>query len=139
MSERLSIELQASDRARNRYRRWHLAAGQDLFGRWHARVTFGCIGCEGRTIRHEFVNKDDAAAFIRACLRRRATVEKRLAMCPRPRLNGMRVVAPDSAPSSRRCRWLRLPLAPMPPPSPAPPPGRDPPKSESMRIPGVGR
>jgi hypothetical protein len=51
-------------------------------------VTFGCIGCEGRTIRHDFVNKEDAAAFIRACLRRRATAEKRLAMCPRPRLNG---------------------------------------------------
>jgi hypothetical protein len=66
LSERLSIELQACDRARNRYRRWHLAAGQDLFGRWHARVTFGRIGCEGRTIRHDFVNEDDAAAFIRA-------------------------------------------------------------------------
>jgi hypothetical protein len=63
LSERPSIELQACDGARNRYRRWHLAAGQDLFGRWHARVTFGCIGCEGRTIRHDFVNEDDAAAF----------------------------------------------------------------------------
>jgi predicted DNA-binding WGR domain protein len=88
LSERLSIELQACDCARNRYRRWHVAAGQDLFGRWHARVTFGRIGCDGRTIRHDFVNEDDAAPFIRACLRRRATAEKRLAMCPRPRLNG---------------------------------------------------
>jgi predicted DNA-binding WGR domain protein len=77
LSERLSIELQACDRARNRYRRWHVTAGQDLFGRrWHARVTFGRIGCNGRTIRHDFVSGDDAAAFIRACLRRRATAEK---------------------------------------------------------------
>ena len=80
MSERLSIELQACDCARNRYRRWHVAAGQDLFGRWHARVTFGRIGCEGRTIRNDFVNEDDAAPFIRASLPRRATTEKRLAI-----------------------------------------------------------
>jgi len=80
LSERLSIELQACDRARNRYRRWHVTAGQDLFGRWHARVTFGRIGCDGRTIRHDFVSGDDAAAFIRACLRRRATAERRLSI-----------------------------------------------------------
>ena len=78
MSERLSIELQACDRARNRYRRWHLAACQDLFGRWHARVTFGRIGCEGRTIRHDFVNEEDAAASIRACLRWRPTNRKKV-------------------------------------------------------------
>ena len=80
LSERLSIELQACDRARNRYRRWHVAAGQDLFGRWHARVTFGRIGCDGRTIRHEFLNEDSATAFIRVCLRRRATAERRLSI-----------------------------------------------------------
>jgi len=80
LSERLSIELQACDRARNSYRRWHVTAGQDLFGRRHARVTFGRIGCDGRTIRHEFVTEDAAATFIRACLRRRATAEKRLSI-----------------------------------------------------------
>jgi hypothetical protein len=80
LSERLSIELQACDRARNRYRRWHVTAGQDLFGYWHARVTFGRIGCDGRTIRHDFVNENDAATFIRACLHRRATAEKRLSI-----------------------------------------------------------
>jgi predicted DNA-binding WGR domain protein len=73
LSERLSIELQACDRARKRYRRWHVTASQDLFRRWHVRVTFGRIGCDGRNIRHEFVTEDAAAAFIRACLHRRAT------------------------------------------------------------------
>jgi len=76
----LSIELQACDRARNRDRRWYVDARQDLFGHWHARVTFGRIGCDGRTIRHDFVTEAATAAFIRACLRRRGTAEKRLSI-----------------------------------------------------------
>ena len=80
LSERLSIELDACDRARNHYRRWHVTAGQDLSGRWHTRVIFGRIGCSGRIIHHDFVTEDAAAAFIRACLRRRATAENRLSI-----------------------------------------------------------
>ncbi|MGH7041154.1 MAG: hypothetical protein ACREFY_03365, partial [Acetobacteraceae bacterium] len=47
---------------------------------WNTRVTFGRIGCEGRTRRHDFESEADATAFIRACLRRRGTAEKRLSI-----------------------------------------------------------
>ena len=76
----MRIELQACDRERNRYRSWRVEADRDLFGRWNTRVTFGRIGCEGRTRRHDFANEADAAGFIRACLRRRGTAEKRLSI-----------------------------------------------------------
>lgn len=74
----IQIELQACDPARNRYRAWRVDAGRDLFGRWNARVTFGRIGCRGRTQRHDFEDVGDVERFIGQCLRRRATAEKRV-------------------------------------------------------------
>jgi predicted DNA-binding WGR domain protein len=87
----MSIELRACDRRRNRYRAWRVEADQDLFGRWNARVTFGRIGCDGRTQRHDFDSEAATAAFVRACLRRRGTAEKRLSV-------GYRVI--DASPSA---------------------------------------
>lgn len=76
----ISIELWACDRAANRYRSWRFEAGQDLFGRWNARVTFGRIGCEGRTLRYDFRGRDEIEAFFLRCLRRRRTADKRIAV-----------------------------------------------------------
>lgn len=76
----ISIELQACDRAANRYRSRRVEAGQDLFGRWNARVTFGRIGCDGRTRRHDFPTETAVEIFLRRCLRRRGTAEKRLSI-----------------------------------------------------------
>ncbi len=87
----MSIELRACDRRRNRYRAWRIDAGRDLFGRWNARVTFGRIGCDGRTQRHDFDTEAATTAFVRACLRRRGTAEKRLSV-------GYRVI--DASPSA---------------------------------------
>jgi predicted DNA-binding WGR domain protein len=75
-----SIELHACDPRRNRYRRWRVDADQDLFGHWNARVTFGRIGCGGRTQRHDFDTEAATRSFVRTCLRRRGTVEKRLSI-----------------------------------------------------------
>jgi predicted DNA-binding WGR domain protein len=76
----MTIELRACDRRRNRYRAWRVEAGRDLFGRWNARVTFGRIGCDGRTQRHDFDSEAATTAFVRACLRRRGTAERRLSV-----------------------------------------------------------
>jgi hypothetical protein len=46
----------------------------------NARVTFGRIGCQGRTQRHDFDDEAATSAFIRARLRRRGTAEKRLSI-----------------------------------------------------------
>lgn len=76
----LCIELHAVAPELNRFRLWRVEADQDLFGHWNARVTFGRIGCLGRTQRHDFDDEAATCAFIRACLRRRGTAEKRLSI-----------------------------------------------------------
>jgi len=67
----MSRALWARDRSRNLYRASRDDAGRDLFGRWNARVTFGRIGCDGRTKRHDFDETAATTAFVRACLRGR--------------------------------------------------------------------
>jgi predicted DNA-binding WGR domain protein len=76
----MSIELHACDPRRNRYRRWRVDVDQDLFGHWNARVTFGRIGCGGRTQHHDFDTEAATRSFVRACLRRPGTAEKRLSI-----------------------------------------------------------
>ena len=58
----IDVELQACDRAANRFRSWRVEVGKDLFGRWNARVSFGRIGCEGRTRRHDFRTEAESQA-----------------------------------------------------------------------------
>jgi hypothetical protein len=68
----IDVELQACDRGANRFRSWRVEVGKDLFGCWNARVSFGRVGCEGRTRRHDFRTKGKVGRFLRRCLRRRA-------------------------------------------------------------------
>ncbi len=68
-----SIELEARNPAANRLRRWQLDLGKDLLGAWIAEVRFGRIGSRGRLLRHVFVSEEEALAFVRRGLRRRAT------------------------------------------------------------------
>lgn len=70
------IELQACDRLTNRFRLWRLHAGRDLFGLWHARVSFGRIGCDGRTIRYDFADEAGVSRSVRTCLLRRRRARK---------------------------------------------------------------
>ena len=77
MLEILRIELQACERAANRYRSWRVEVGQDLFGMWTVRVTFGRIGCTGRTVSRLFPTEVAARAFVRSGLRRRQTSMRR--------------------------------------------------------------
>jgi hypothetical protein len=76
----MSIELNACDPRRNRYRRWRVDADRDILGHWNARLTFGWIGCGGRTQRHDFDIEAATRSFVRAWLRRRGTAEKRLSI-----------------------------------------------------------
>jgi hypothetical protein len=45
-----SVLLEASDPARNRWRSYHIAAGQDLFGDWVVELTYGRIGVGYETV-----------------------------------------------------------------------------------------
>ena len=77
MLDVLRIEMQACERAANRYRSWRVEVGQDLFGMWTVRVTFGRIGCNGRTVSRLFPTEAAAKAFARSGLRRRQTSMRR--------------------------------------------------------------
>lgn len=72
------IELHAAAPAANRFRSWRIEIGRDLFGILNARVTFGRIGSNGRTRQWDFETETAACAFLRAKLRRRATLPRRL-------------------------------------------------------------
>lgn len=75
--EDLAILLEASEPRLNRHRFWRIRMGRDLFGLWHARVTFGRIGRSGRTLRYDFGSQDEAEAFVRAGLKRRRGARRR--------------------------------------------------------------
>ena len=69
--------MQAREPLANRHRAWRVEAGQDLFGWWTARVTFGRIGCTGRSLSRLFPTEPAARAFVRSGLRRRQTSIRR--------------------------------------------------------------
>lgn len=71
------LELRACAPEKNRFRSWRIEIDRDLFGRLNARITFGRIGTTGRTRRWDFATDADAAKFLRAKLRRRATGTRR--------------------------------------------------------------
>jgi len=79
----IKVVLRACDPALDRYRSWSVEAGQDLFRNWMVRVSFGRIGCKGRTIAREFASEDDVRAFVRMGLRRRQTAIRRLGVAYR--------------------------------------------------------
>lgn len=72
------VELHAMAPAANRFRSWRIEFDRDLFGVLTARVTFGRIGCTGRTRQWAFADGNRAATFLRAKLRRRATGPQRI-------------------------------------------------------------
>jgi predicted DNA-binding WGR domain protein len=69
--DEIAILLQGRNAEANRHRAWRVEAGRDLFGKWMVRVSFGRIGCRGRTFAREFASEDEARAYVRDGLRRR--------------------------------------------------------------------
>jgi predicted DNA-binding WGR domain protein len=73
-----SILLEACDPERNRWRSYHIAAGQDLFGDWVVVLTYGRMGCRGRTKMVLMPDESAARRFVEACLRKRESAHKRI-------------------------------------------------------------
>lgn len=69
--DEIAILLQGHNAEANRHRAWRAEAGRDLFGKWMVVVSFGRIGCRGRTFAREFGSEDEARAYLRDGLRRR--------------------------------------------------------------------
>lgn len=72
-----AIALQGRNPEANRHRSWRVEAGRDLFGTWIVRISFGRIGCRGRTFARVFASEDEARAYVRDGLRRRKGAVRR--------------------------------------------------------------
>ncbi|WP_246721716.1 WGR domain-containing protein [Methylosinus sp. H3A] len=75
--DEIAIALQGRNPDANRHRSWRVEAGRDLFGAWIVRISFGRIGCRGRTFAREFGSEDEARAYVRDGLRRRKGAVRR--------------------------------------------------------------
>lgn len=73
-----SILLEARDPARNIWRSYHLAAGQDLFGNWLVQITYGRIGARGHSKVILVADEAEARRTIGECLKRRESSPKRI-------------------------------------------------------------
>jgi predicted DNA-binding WGR domain protein len=76
--DEISVALEARDAAINCLRSWRVDVGRDLFGVWTAEIRFGRIGRRGRAMRHRFDSEAEARSFLRARLRRRQGLVRRL-------------------------------------------------------------
>jgi predicted DNA-binding WGR domain protein len=81
----LCIRLEARSPAHRCHRAYEIALTTDLFGAWLVEMRYGRIGARGRTKARSFSSADEAAAQVKACLRRRASAPRWLGVAYRPR------------------------------------------------------
>jgi predicted DNA-binding WGR domain protein len=70
--------LEAKDASRNIRRAYSISYGNDLFGNWVVKTTYGRIGGKGRTIVTEVSNEDEALKQGQKALKRRQYAPKRI-------------------------------------------------------------
>jgi predicted DNA-binding WGR domain protein len=78
MMGRFAARLEARDPARNLWRAYTLEAGRDLFGAWVVEVSYGRIGCPGRTLVRVVATEAEVCRVVRARLRRRLGAPRRI-------------------------------------------------------------
>ena len=85
----LCIRLEARSVAHRCFRSYEIELGADLFGAWMVEMSYGRVGALGRTKVRSFSTTEEAHAQVRSCLRKRATVPRRIgvAYCVR-RIDG---------------------------------------------------
>ena len=74
----LSVHLEACDPARNIWRSYSIAAGQDLFGDWIVVMNYGRIGARGRTKTILLSDEAETRRYVRQCLKKRENAPKRI-------------------------------------------------------------
>ena len=72
------VALEARSPARRCLRAYEIEVTEDLFGAWLLRISYGRIGTPGRTKVRSFQTDGEAAAQVRACLRKRARAPRRI-------------------------------------------------------------
>jgi predicted DNA-binding WGR domain protein len=74
----LCIRMEARSPTRRCHRAYEIAVSADLFGAWLVEMSYGRIGTAGRTRAQSFAMADEAAAQVKACLRKRASAPRRI-------------------------------------------------------------
>lgn len=74
------VALEARSLARRCLRAYEIEGTEDLFGAWLLRISYGRIGMPGRAKVRSFQTDSEAAAQVRACLRKRASAPRRIGM-----------------------------------------------------------
>lgn len=78
-----SIQLEACDPVRNRFRAYRLDVVRDLFGAWLVEVKFGRIGAKGRKLVAALDDEHAARRMVRDRLKRRNRAPKRIGVAYR--------------------------------------------------------
>ena len=78
-----SIQLEARDPARNRFRHYQLDVARDLFGAWLVEVKFGRIGAKGRKLVSALDDEHAARRIVCERRRRREGAPKRIGVAYR--------------------------------------------------------
>lgn len=78
-----SIQLEARDPARNRFRAYQLDVARDLFGAWLVEVKFGRIGAKGRKLVSALDDEHAARRMVCERLKRRAGAPRRIGVAYR--------------------------------------------------------
>jgi predicted DNA-binding WGR domain protein len=78
-----SIQLEARDPARNRFRAYQLDVARDLFGAWLVEVKFGRIGAKGRKLVAVLDDEHAARRMVCERLKRREGAPKRIGVAYR--------------------------------------------------------
>ena len=81
----LRIRLEGRSPVHRCFRAYDVAAGVDLFGAWLVEMSYGRIGCSGRTKARSFPMAEEARAQVMACLRKRASAPRRIGVAYRVR------------------------------------------------------
>jgi len=63
--------LQANDQEQNKHRFYRIAYGQDLFEQWIVEITYGQVGCKGRSLITLYDSQKEAVSYVKQALKRR--------------------------------------------------------------------
>jgi hypothetical protein len=81
MENLMTVALEAHNAQHNHHRRYRVAVGSDLFGRWTVSIQYGRIGQAGRELRYSAAKLDELKGIVDDRLRRRLSAPRRIG-CP---------------------------------------------------------
>ena len=70
--------MQANDPEQNKHRFYRIAYGQDIFDQWIVEITYGQVGCKGRSLITLYDSQKEAVSYVKQALKRRQSSPNRI-------------------------------------------------------------